>query len=447
MKLKSLALGAAAIAAATGAQAADLGAPIVEPVDYVRICDAYGAGFFFIPGTDTCLRISGRIRFDVRAGLYETGNAGTFTGSVGLQDPSSNRTWTRTRAVLYWDARKNTDFGLLRTFAELEFNAASGNNETFAVAKAFIQWGGLTAGHAQSFFDFYTGTFVPIIGAVGTSDTTTNLLAYTFAFGNGISATLSLEDGTFRRTGPQAGNAAFFIPAPNAQRNNIVYGGHFWPDVVANINVTQSWGSAQIMGAIHEVNGGRVGGVGPGFGPAAAPPGTITLPKLPRNSRVGWAVGGGVEINLATFLMGGSFSIQGAYADGATDYVTDGPKAFGDFEARNTIVAQLPPGTRLATRTTRAWGVNAGLSLDVAPQWSVGLSGGWSREDAANNWSADTYLIEGGIVWTPESFGAGNLLFAVVAQYADQNYNRAANNAGFQDAREAVGLFRIQATY
>ena len=63
MKLKSLLFGSAAvIAAGTGAQAADL--PTVEPVEYVRICDAFGTGFYYIPGTDTCLKISGYVRVD-----------------------------------------------------------------------------------------------------------------------------------------------------------------------------------------------------------------------------------------------------------------------------------------------------------------------------------------------------------------------------------------------
>ncbi|MCV0427339.1 MAG: porin, partial [Roseibium sp.] len=61
MKLKSLMLGAAAVATATTAQAADL--PVApEPVDYVRVCDAYGARFYYIPGTETCLRVGGRVR-------------------------------------------------------------------------------------------------------------------------------------------------------------------------------------------------------------------------------------------------------------------------------------------------------------------------------------------------------------------------------------------------
>ncbi len=75
MKLKSLLFGSAALlAAGTGAQAADL--PVAEPVEFVRICDAFGTGFFYIPGTDTCLQISGRIR--VESHYVDDGFGGGF---------------------------------------------------------------------------------------------------------------------------------------------------------------------------------------------------------------------------------------------------------------------------------------------------------------------------------------------------------------------------------
>ncbi|EEA96352.1 porin [Pseudovibrio sp. JE062] len=61
MNFKKIALAAAAAAAATPAMAADL--PVVaEPVNYVQACDAYGAGYFQLPGQDTCIRVHGRIR-------------------------------------------------------------------------------------------------------------------------------------------------------------------------------------------------------------------------------------------------------------------------------------------------------------------------------------------------------------------------------------------------
>ncbi|MBW4980893.1 porin, partial [Marinobacter adhaerens] len=63
--LKSSLLGSAAAFAAVGAaHAADLPVKKAVPIEYVRVCGAYGAGFFYIPGTDTCLRLSGRARFE-----------------------------------------------------------------------------------------------------------------------------------------------------------------------------------------------------------------------------------------------------------------------------------------------------------------------------------------------------------------------------------------------
>jgi hypothetical protein len=51
------------IALSGGAQAADL--PVkAKAVEYVRICSLYGAGFFYIPGTDTCIKIGGYLRVD-----------------------------------------------------------------------------------------------------------------------------------------------------------------------------------------------------------------------------------------------------------------------------------------------------------------------------------------------------------------------------------------------
>ena len=64
--------GAAALATAASAQAADL--PVkAAPVEYVKVCSLYGAGFFFIPGTDTCLKIGGYLRSDHIYGMASAG--------------------------------------------------------------------------------------------------------------------------------------------------------------------------------------------------------------------------------------------------------------------------------------------------------------------------------------------------------------------------------------
>jgi hypothetical protein len=75
MNIRSLLLGtAAALVAVSGARAADaVMAPEPEPVEYVRVCDAYGAGFFYIPGTETCLQISGYVWYQIGATNEDAG--------------------------------------------------------------------------------------------------------------------------------------------------------------------------------------------------------------------------------------------------------------------------------------------------------------------------------------------------------------------------------------
>src|SRR5690349_5115190 len=145
MKLaKSLLLGSVAgFAAVAGAQAADLPVAKAAPVEYVRVCSTYGAGFFYIPGTETCLRIGGRVRADY---IY-----------VEPETRADDATGFRARGRIQLDARTATAYGLLRTFVRFEMTRDTGSYGFSAtspnVAEAFIQFGGLTAGRAVSFFD------------------------------------------------------------------------------------------------------------------------------------------------------------------------------------------------------------------------------------------------------------------------------------------------------
>ena len=62
MSTKSLLVGCiGGLIALTGAQAADL--PVkAQPVQYVKICSLYGVGFYYIPGTDMCIKVGGYVR-------------------------------------------------------------------------------------------------------------------------------------------------------------------------------------------------------------------------------------------------------------------------------------------------------------------------------------------------------------------------------------------------
>ena len=111
--VKSLLLGSAAgVVAVAGAQAADL--PVkAKPVQYVKICTLYGDGFYYIPGSDTCIRFSGYIRADYN---WNGRAPHVQTGATGAQDRTVSRYTTRHRANFAIDTRTQTAYGTLRTY-------------------------------------------------------------------------------------------------------------------------------------------------------------------------------------------------------------------------------------------------------------------------------------------------------------------------------------------
>lgn len=106
MKLmKSAMLGTAAgFVAMAGAQAADLPSRKAAPVEYVKVCDVYGAGFFYIPGTDTCLKIGGRVRFEVQH--HPVRNMWRSPSSGGAYGPAAANYFSKNGIdSLGWNAR------------------------------------------------------------------------------------------------------------------------------------------------------------------------------------------------------------------------------------------------------------------------------------------------------------------------------------------------------
>ncbi len=157
MSIRSLLLGsAAALAATSGAQAADaIVAAEPEPMEYVRVCDAFGTGYFYIPGTETCLKIGGFIRFQTAFGPDAADSRYKQVDSTGADRSSSD--WDAfSRAYISFDAKSDTEYGTLTGFFAAEFNA---DNDTDAgdsfidVDEAYIQLGGLKAGFFYSWWD------------------------------------------------------------------------------------------------------------------------------------------------------------------------------------------------------------------------------------------------------------------------------------------------------
>src|SRR5690606_2161874 len=146
MNIKSLLIGsAAALVAVSGARAAD--AVVVaepEPAEYVRICDVYGAGFYYIPGTETCLRVGGYVRVQIGAGggdlnrdyfelcghpdvLAKGDLVDSADGKIGsLDDIGTNDTWSwYSKATVQLDARTETELGTLRSYIEFNLTNSS----------------------------------------------------------------------------------------------------------------------------------------------------------------------------------------------------------------------------------------------------------------------------------------------------------------------------------
>jgi opacity protein-like surface antigen len=237
MNIKSLLLGsAAALVAVSGAQAADaVVAAEPEPVEYVRVCDAYGKGYFYIPGTETCLRIHGYVRVDVAGGDYDDRE------SVDLSDrDEENDTYNmRSRLSLRTSTASETELGTLRTYTETRFQwdtnqvgnrawAQNDGDDTATLNFAYIELGGLRIGKDETAFR----TFVGYAGNVLYDDPLdgagydTNLISYTFAAGNGFSAIVSLEQGDGSNT----------IDS-------------YMPHVVGGLKYAQGWGSiAAVVG-------------------------------------------------------------------------------------------------------------------------------------------------------------------------------------------------------
>ncbi|QEN86247.1 porin [Labrys sp. KNU-23] len=362
MTTKSLLLGTIAGIAIVGtAQAADLPMTKGEAVEYVKVCSAFGPGFFYIPGSDTCLKIGGEIRADYRgfggsgSGRVETtvnGGTPTVTRSNFKWNRNNDRTAFNTQARIWFDARTQTDWGLLRSYFQI--NADSHpishqgrggvyNGNTFSIDKAFIQFGGLTAGYAHSFFGFYDNEYGDTIWAPYYAESNTvNLLAYTAQFGGGFSATLSVEDGRDHRS-----NVA------------VKQGGQQVPDVVGQLRWDQSWGSVAIQAAGHQFRSAEAVD-------ANGVPLLATDPNyIPHKQKYGWAVGGTGLLKLP-FIDGGHFIVEGQYADGALDYLGAGNSIFNNY-------SDYYFGSNNTFRAGKGWSVVGELGGNITPVLNANL--------------------------------------------------------------------------
>jgi hypothetical protein len=424
--VKSLILGSAAgLLAMSGAQAADL--PVkAKAVEYVRICSLYGAGFWYIPGTDTCMKIGGYVRIDTtfHGGTYDNP---AWSGDIGQGNRYQDYFASRSRMALTVDTRTATEYGVVRTFGQADFQFQTLGNNTFnpntvnmvapigsanildtpgggyaAVEFVFIQFAGFTFGKSASAYatpwNGYPGNNTSFL--LGGHDTVTgvNNIQYTAQFGNGVSGTIGLDEPVvFNRT--TVANLTLGLGATGALAN--AYAGQRYPDLVGNIRVDQAWGLFQISGALHEVNGsynvlnttavpagatGLAGAAATGFSEINGHP----------DSKVGGSVMVALQIKNIPTGPGDDFKIDASWAKGDTKNVisTSGASpSFAIFGGSNRADAYQSVGFGATTdavflpafaggdgslHLTEAYGVRGAFNHNWDPYWSSSIFGSYS---------------------------------------------------------------------
>ena len=404
MKLvKSLLLGSAAgLIAVGGAQAADL--PVkAKAVEYVKICSLYGAGFYYIPGTDTCIKLGGYLRAEVALNTNSvyTGNS---SGVAGAHNRLSNYYTMRSREDLNIDTRTATEYGVVRTFFDATFTWTSGgytggganplagataydaNNPAgtgsgqlaggaLGVYYAFIQFAGFTMGKAVSQFSApwtnYPGNnFDGLVGGGGTV-TGVNQFTYTADFGQGITAAFSAQDPTvYYQAGINNLGTGFYGTSD--------YGGTRSPDLVGMLRVDQAWGLFQASVAAHDNNPAYYGNSE-----------TTNSP----GSKWGWAAQLALSIKNIPTGAGDVINVQGVYTNGATRYniqdLAGGAGAWTTYGSTGVVGAYQSVGIGFAPDAVflgpaggleliKTWGMRGAYTHNWDPYWNTAIYGAYA---------------------------------------------------------------------
>lgn len=386
--VKSLLLGSAAtLVAAAGAQAADL--PMkAKAVEYVKVCSLYGAGFYYIPGTDTCIKIGGYVRAEYVFNGAGSGANVYLTGTDGYYNDATTRKYNwYSRYVGTVDVRSQTEYGTLRSYARVgaQYNTGgqgSGDTESMARTgdghlyfdRAFIQFAGLTFGKINSLMEFWGSYGVSNMTARGAPDTGGLTVAYyTAMLGNGVSATIGVEDGgPGRRQGIFNYNQNSNVQTTfgTAYVNN--YGSTSIPDIIGDLRVSQAWGTAAITGIAHQVRAGYFGVAFPG-----------TTNNTRPDDKWGFAVTGGLDLNLP-WAKGSHFVVQGSYTEGVVSQMRTGTRV-GVWEGGNSVTNLIAVD---AVFGSTAGILTANSQLELTSGWSVvaGLEHYWMPNLRSSIW-------------------------------------------------------------
>jgi hypothetical protein len=337
--IKSLILGSAAgLVAMGGAQAADL--PVkAKAVEYVKICSLYGAGFFYIPGTDTCLKIGGYASYEADFGPGVRGShLQGYVLNAGLGTRDNDQFFQRARANINFDTRVATEYGVLRTFVNQDFffntsnsqfnTPLTNNTQSLVPSNIFIQFAGFTLGKAAPVttvpFSGTAGQYMLTAGLFGYSNDTAAQVGqlqatYTADLGNGLSITGGIADATYGKGALYDTNTAFVSPFGGAiVAGSVTIGNGSWtststsgqyiPDFVGNITLNQAWGGAYVGAIVRHINPSyyNIGAVGTANSYTNGRP----------DDTWGFGVVGGIQIKNLPTGVGDSIAFIGSYGDG-----------------------------------------------------------------------------------------------------------------------------------
>jgi hypothetical protein len=345
-----------------------------------------------------------------------------WSGDSGQQNRFRDYFIDRSRMVLSVDTRTNTEYGVVRTVgsAKFQFNKAGGSNPNtltafpgaaanalmvpgggyVAVYDLFVQFAGFTFGKsASAFASPWQGTPGNItsflLGGYSGDNSGPNNIQYMAQFGNGVSATIGLDDPTvWDRT------AVYNLSLPGAIGANgtgsNAYAGTHAPDIVGNIRVDQAWGLLQFSAAAHEVSG-SYNTLGAGGAPT-------NLSEISGHPETTWggAVMAALQIKNLPTGKGDDIKVDASFAKGATKYIisTDatspnfamfGGSGFGyqsvGFGATTDGVYMPGAGGTGGIALTSAWGMRGAFNHNWDPYWSSSLFGSYSsvRYDGGAN--------------------------------------------------------------
>ena len=446
---KSALLGSAAVlAVVASAQAADLPSKKAAPATYVKICDAYGAGFFYIPGSETCVRLGGYVRAEYQYVPGKDMNNPAATTAAGVISQSKNvqsETGFEVRGRIDLDARTPTSMGAARTFIRLRAANTSGirnvkpsgnfgtqtesvaSTTVISIESAMVQWAGFTFGVAPENYAMMPSQIYNANPWAGFPNGMKQI-AYTATLGGGISATVALED---RRDFGYDKDATVYQRVSTGA------------NVVANVRMDQAWGFAAVHGLVgnNSVNKASIDGT------------------VGEKTYAGYAIGATVNFKLPMIAAGDQVWFTANYADGAlgailsdgslNNMATSSARRIngGVLYTASNVQQTAGTGTASATNvltydTTTGWNIAMAATHYWAPQWRSNFSAGYvefTPPTAAASYTALTlgkgklWEVAGSIIYSP----AKDFDIGLELQYA--NMKAALQNASTTNAWALAG--------